>query len=566
MESQRASAKRSGAGSGLDLVLLFVLFGASLGVRWQYARAVVFPPSDASAFYLLTAANVVEGRGLEIDVLGSYWVPFPAVTHPSHERRMPLTTAAIAAAFAIQRAFSGAWEVALDVGQWAGLILGSLLAPLTYLFGRRALPRGRSNRWVSLSAALLVAVNATLAYQSATGDGSALFALLAVGALAVAVRQPGERGGYLGAGMLVALAYLTRTDGLLLLLAIPLAWWLLPIPARAAVDLPDTPAGRLAWEKWPRQQGERRDRPLFVGPGLRYLVDLGVAFALIVAPWLIRNYLVFGTLLPSSVISQAWLGNYVDNFNYLSHPTPQTWLAQTWSVLLDQRVQALAHAGQVLLLGTFPWGVLALPGLWLLRREWSLFPSLVYGLLLVFGLALVFPISVLSGLFYYSFGAVIPFLALAAAYSIYRGSQLFGRKPRLAAIIGAAVTVVLLLLAGWQVMRTLPDVSERNLVEKAQFEAAAAWLSQNVAPGAVVMTDQTHLLNYASGQPTIALPGNEPPDSAWQAAERYGAHYLIVTQQFGLYPGILTAQPDPRFRFVAEIEGSQIYEIGGDRP
>jgi len=386
---------------------------------------------------------------------------------------------------------------------------------------------------------------------------------LASAALAVAVRQPGERGGYLGAGILVALAYLTRADGLLLLLAIPLAWWLLPVPARAAVDLPDTPAGRLAWEKWPRQQGERQDQPLFAGPGLRHLVDLGVAFVLIVAPWLIRNYLVFGTPLPTSLFSQAWLGNYADNFSYLSQPTPQSWLDQTWSVLLDQRVQALAHAGQVLLLGTFPWGVLALPGLWLLRREWSLFPSLVYGLLLFFGLALVFPVSVLSGLFYYSFGAVIPFLALAAAYLIYRISQLLGRQPRLTAIIGATATVALLLLAGWQVVRTLPDVRARNLVEKAQFEAVAAWLSQNAAPGAVVMTDATHQLNYASGHPTIALPGNELPDSAWQAAERYGARYLIVMHEFGLYPEVLTAQPDPRFRLVAEIEGSQIYEIGG---
>jgi hypothetical protein len=563
MEGQRTSMKRFDAGFGLDLALLVVLFVASLGVRWQYAREVVFPPFDASAFFLSTAANVVEGRRLEIDVLWSYQVPFPAVTHPSHEHQMPVTTAAVAAAFALQRVFSGAWEVTLDVGQWAGLILGSLLAPLTYLFGRRALPRAKGNRWISLGAALLIVVNGTLAYQSATASSSAPFAFLAAGALAVAVRQPGERGGYLGAGMLVALAYLTRSDGLLLLLAIPLAWWLLPMPARAAVDLPDTPAGRLAWDKWPRQKGGRNDQPLFLGPGLRHLVDFGVAFALIVAPWLVRNYLAFGTPLPSSLLAQAWLGDYVDNFNYLAHPTPQTWLAQTWSVLLDQRIQALAHSSQVLLLGTYPWGVLALPGLWLLRREWSLFPALVYGLLLLFGTALLFPISVLSGLFFRSVGALMPFLALAAVYSIYRGSQLLGRQPRLATTIGATVTVALLLLSAWQVVQTLPDVRERSLVEKSRLEAAAAWLSDNTAPAAVVMTDATHQLNYASGHPTIALPGNEPSDSAWQAAERYGASYLIVTQEFGLYPGILNSQPDPRFRLVAEIEGSQIYEIGG---
>ena len=566
MTNNRSARKRSNRDAGLDLVLLVFLFFASLGVRWQYARAVVFPPLDAPAFYLTTAENAVTGRGLEVDALWSYQVPFPTVTHPSHERRMPVTTAAIASAFAIERAFSRALEASFETGQIPGLILGALLAPLTYLIGRRALPRGRSNRWISLGAALLIVVNATLAYQSATADSTAPFALLAAGALAVAVRKPGERGGYLGAGILIALVYLTRVDGLLLLLAIPLAWWLLPAPARRTVEIPDTPAARMAWEQWPRQGGAVEDQPRAMGPGLRHLVDLCVAFALIVTPWLIRNYLAFGAPLPSSIVAQAWLTDYIDNFNFLFHSTPETWLAQTWSVLLDQRIQALVHSGQVLLLGTFPWGVLALPGLWLLRRELSFFPSLVYGLLLLFGMALVFPIASLSGAFYHSFGAVMPFLALAAAYSIYRGCQLLGRRPRLAAMVWASITVALLLLTGWQVVQTLPTVTERHVAEREQFEAAAGWLSQNTPPGAVVMTDATHSLNYASGHPCIALPGNEPPDSAWQAAQRYGARYLIVTQDFGLYPEILATQPDARFRLVAEIHGSQIYVIGGGKP
>ena len=563
MKSSRSPEKRFRAEAGLDLVLLVFLILASLGVRWLYARAVVFPPLDAPAFYLTTAENVVRGRGLEVDALWSYQIPFASVTHPSHERRMPLTTAAIATAFTIERAFSGRWETSLETGQLPGLIFGVFLAPLTYLLGRRALPRGPHNRWISLGAALLIVVNATLAYQSTTADSTAPFALLAAGALAVAVRKPDERGGYLGAGLLIALAYLTRVDGLLLLLAIPLAWWLLPAPTLEAVKVPDTPAARLAWEQWPRQKGADVDQPQVLGPGLRHLLDLCVAFALIVTPWLIRNYLAFGTPLPSSIVAQAWLTDYVDNFNFMVRPTPETWLAQTWSVLLDQRIQALVNGGQVLLLGTFPWGLLALPGLWLLRRQWSFFPSLVYALLLFFGVALVFPISSLSGTFYQSFGAVMPFLSLAAAYSIYRGSQLLGRRPKLAMAILGLIAVVILLLAGGQVIQTLSTVTELHQAEKEQFDALATWLDQNTSPGAVVMTDETYSLNYASGHPCIALPGNEPLDSAWQAARRYGARYLIVTREFGLYPEIFAVQPDPRFRPVTEIHGSQIYEIGG---
>ena len=566
MADQQSLKKRFNAGSGVDLVLLVVLFVSSLGVRWLYARAVIFPPLDAPAFYLTTAENVVTGRGLEVDALWSYQVPLPAVTHPSHERRMPLTTAVIAASFALQRALSGVLEASLEIGQIPGLILGALLAPVTYLFGRRALPGGRSNRWVSLGAALLVAVNGTLAYQSASADSTAPYALLAAGALVVAVRRPGERGGYLAAGLLIALAYLTRADALLLFLAVPLAWWLLPTPARPAVEIPDTPVARFAWERWPRQGRAVEDLPYAEGPGLRHLVDLCVAFGLIVAPWLARNYLTFGTPMPSPILSQAWLSDYVDNFAYLFSPTPETWLAQTWSVLLDQRILALEHSGQTLLLGTFPWGILAILGFWLLRREPSFFPSLVYGLFLVFGLALVFPVSSTSGAFYGTFGALIPFLALGAVYAIYRGVQFLGRKSRVTTTICIIAVAVLLLAAGLQIVQTLPTVAERHLAERERFDAVATWLSQNAIPGAVIMSDETYTLHYASGHPCIALPGNEPPDAAWKAAERYDASYLIVTREFGLYPEILATQPDPRFRLVAEVHGSQIYEIGGGQP
>ena len=80
------------------------------------------------------------------------------------------------------------------------------------------------------------------------------------------------------------------------------------------------------------------------------------------------------------------------------------------------------------------------------------------------------------------------------------------------------------------------------------------------------MTTQPYTLNYVSGHPAIVLPGNEPPDAAWQAAQRYDARFLIVTQQFGLYPEILEAQPDPRFQLLADVEGSKIFGIRGDEP
>lgn len=574
MQSRDQSKRSPRSERSLDLILALLLFCVALGVRIPYTRAVSFPPLDDPAFYLTTARNLVSERHLEVDVLWSYQVPFESVTHPSHEHWMPLTTFLVAGALAANDALSEVVETPLPAGQLPGLLLGSLLAPLTYWIGRRMLPEtvsssrglGPNNRWISFGAGLLVALNATLGYQSASADSSAPFAVLAAWALSLSVRMPGEQGGYFGAGFLLALAYLARADGLLLLVAIPLAWWLLPSPRRLPIELPDNPAARFVWDHWPREVGSEQDGQRVLGPRLVNVLDLGVPLLIVVAPWLVRNYLAFGTPFPNSVLSQAWLTEYVDTFNYWLQPTWQTWLAQSWQTLLNQRLQAFAHNGQVFLLATFPWGLLGLPGLWLLRHEWRTFPAIVYGILLFFGVAFVFPVSSMSGTFYHSIGALIPFLALATMYGIYRATKPRGRKWRLLRPIRVAALVGVLALAGFQVIQSLPTVTERHQTEKEQFEAIAGWLSQNAAPHDVIMTSQTYTLNYASGHPAIALPGNEPLDAAWEAAQRYGARYLVITQVHGRYPQVLQEVADPRFRQVAELGGTVIYAMGESRP
>jgi hypothetical protein len=444
--------------------------------------------------------------------------------------------------------------------------MGALLVPFTYLFGRRSLPEGRYNRPVAIGAALLVALSATLAYQSASIDSSAPFALLAALALATSIRKPGEQGGYFLTGLLIGLSYLSRAHGLLLLLAVPLAWWLLPEPERPPLELPDKPEARFAWSHWPRQQDSQAARGTDFGPRIYSVLDLLVGFAIVVGPWLVRNYMTFGTVLPGSALEQAWLSDHIDAFNYRAHPTVDTFLAQSWRAILDLRLQALRHNASVFLVSSFAWGLLAVPGHWLLRRNWSFFPPLVYTLLLLLVTALVFPTSSLTGMFYHSLGAVTPFLALAAAYAVQRGAQLLGRRRRRADFIFVTVMAGLLALAGWQISKTLPSVAERHRAEGEQFQAIADWLAENSASDQVVMTTQPYTLNYVSDHPAIALPGNEPPDAAWEAAQLYGARYLVITNVHGLYPQILLDAPDPRFRLLEDMGTTQIYEILRGQP
>jgi uncharacterized membrane protein YsdA (DUF1294 family) len=291
-----------------------------------------------------------------------------------------------------------------------------------------------------------------------------------------------------------------------------------------------------------------------------------VAFGAVVIGWLVRNYVAFGTPLPGSVLSQAWLSDYVDTFNYWAHPTWESLVAQGWQAIVAQRAQALLHNGQVLLLTTFPWGLLAVPGLWLLRRRWAFYAPLIYGLLLFFVSAILFPVSSLSGTFYHSVGAVVPFLALAATFALYRGAVRLRRQRQRPLPLFAIVSVGLLVLVGGQAGFAVPSVRERHQAEKEQFEAMATWLAGHTAAGEVIMTTQPYTLNYASGHPCIVLPGNEPPEAAWEAARRFGARFLVITQAFGRYPQILQEQPDGRFRLLESTGATEIYEIGTEGP
>lgn len=155
----------------------------------------------------------------------------------------------------------------------------------------------------------------------------------------------------------------------------------------------------------------------------------------------------------------------------------------------------------------------------------------------------------------------MPFLALAAAYAVQRATQPLRRYPRFANALAASTFVVLLALSLNYAVQTLPTITERHRAEEEQFQAAAAWLAQYADPGDVVMTTQPYTLNYASDHPTIALPGNELPDAAWEAAQRYKARYLVITERFGLYPRILQEKPDPRFHLLEVAGNTQIYEI-----
>ncbi len=311
-----------------EFLILLSLFVAAFIVRLVFAAQLVFPPLDDPAFYLQTARHMATGRGLVSDVLWNYFAQFTAVTHPSHEYWMPLATWLMVPFIR--------WEsTASWAAQLPGVICGALLAPITYGLARLVWHDERDRVWAVLAAVLLT-FGALPVYQAASADSSAPFAVCASTAL-IAGGLASERRSLrwaMAAGVMSGLAYLARSDGLLIPVCIAL-WLALSIrPLKAAVPV---------------------------------LLALLAPIVLIVSAWWLRNLAVFGIVQPVSPWPLIFLQDYGQLFNWQNPPTLGGLMARGLPFILDLRRQALQHNMEVWLIMSFPYGILGMPALFVAR-------------------------------------------------------------------------------------------------------------------------------------------------------------------------------------------------------
>jgi hypothetical protein len=313
----------------------------------------------------------------------------------------------------------------------------------------------------------------------------------------------------------VGLATLARIDGLLLAVAVAIAWWL-----RAG----ETGSGRA----------------VAIG-----LASLG-AFVVVMAPWLARNLATFGAPFPSAGGHTLWITSYNDQFS-IGHPiTLERYLATGPMAIVGSKLAAwidLLGRTAVLTGGVFV--VFFIAGLWIWRRERALQPFIGYWLVMLVVLGGVFTFFTPHGAFYHSAPAWLPFALPMAVASLQPVCQRLGRWWRFLArapaqrflLVAGMVGAVVLSLTGSAVLLAQWDDSHR------QDAAVAAFLRERGLTGAVVMSDDPASLWVASGNPGISIPF-DPYPVVEKAAHAYGARYLVVnvrpgetTDPLGLWAG-----------------------------
>lgn len=496
--------RRAEALRAVDRLVPLLLFFIAALARLALVLSVSHPGLDDPAFYLRVAENLAAGRGFTIDVLWTYQIPFASVTHPSNEHWMPLASLIIAPLFA---AFGPSFQLA----QTAGAVLGALLAPVTWHITREALaPVGRWRGHAAL-AGTLIALNPLLAYQAVTVDSATPFALAAALALWLgserAVRAPGFA---VATGLAAGLAYLARSEGLLLIAVL---------------------AGWVVWRAVPPVR-------------LRQTALVMAAALAVVLPWWARNLAAFGTPLPSSALVLALLPDYAALFHFGAEGFWDGFPTPGFATLFGLRLQGLGHNLGVLFMQALfivaPFGVVALVRL---RARPPLLLGGCFGAALLLVTALAFPVATQHGTFNHAVGAVLPFVAAAGAVGLFRAGAFLGNRIfHEATFTGVMVCIATLVLVLVQLI--LAATLARDLHGNIQREMAAAGdLLKGQGYQGVVMTTQPYSLHHATGLPAIALPAGDAIPVARAAAARYGARYIVGFGRFGRYPDALSGAP-----------------------
>jgi hypothetical protein len=504
------------------------LFLIALAVRSVVASAVPFPTPEDTAYYYGVARNLVEGRGLVSDAIWSFGTPPLEFPRPAFEVWLPLPTfLAAIPMLVLGTSFHAAQVGTVVVGALVPVLAWRLAADLAT---ERGLPAGRA-RTLALGSGLTAIVLLPLVLHGVLPDSTTPFTAIALAACLLMTRLDGDAARVratdprlLALGLLFGVAALTRNEAAWLGLA-----WIL-----------------LVW----RAGGDTA----MLRQRLR-LVAIPAAIGLIVvAPWLVRDWLAFGSPLPGQAATNALSVSGFDIFAYQQPPTLARYLAQGPGWLLSSRVEGLMHnLVTVLIVPSVPVGIVGLLALPWIGRARSLRPLVLLSVLTFAATTLLFPVSTTWGTFLHAAGPAFVLLivsCLAALDEVIARAGVWRGWTRPVAWLGPALTVFMAVLFSVGILGYAGQAREVERRYTALGPALAAAGQSDL--GAPVIADFP--IWYAEGmrREAVALP-DEPPIAILALARRFDARLLVISKpDHGRWPAVL-ATGDPAAACFREV-------------
>ncbi|NOY99246.1 MAG: hypothetical protein GXP40_08605 [Chloroflexi bacterium] len=515
--------------------LLFLLgLGVALGVA-HFQSAPGYMDAD---YYYAGGLRLADGHGFSEPFLWNYLDDPDGLPHPSHAYWMPLASILAGAGMRL------AGTLGFAAARWPFLLLSAsvplITAALTFSL--------TSRRDLSLCAGLLAAFAGYYAPFLSTTDTFGLYMLLG-GAffLALGMRHLWLRA--LALGVLTGLMHLARADGVM---------WLV-IGALGVLFVP--------------RSSERTSRSPFSTFCSLFLLLAG--YALVMAPWLMRNLSAFGAPLAPGGGQMLWLTRYDEIFSYPANRLSfETWLASGWGAILQARLWALKwNLGTMLgVQGGIVLFPLILVGVWRLRADMRVrLGALAWGLTF-FVMTVIFPFAGARGSFYHSGAALQPLWWALAPVGLDRivawGARRRNWPQRQARrIFQTGLVGIAILLTGAIVFGRVIAPSSGNQAwgwEANRYRSVEAFISERGAPAdAVVIVGNPPGYFAATGRAAISVPDGDV-QTLLAVAERYNGRYLLLEPN-ATPGGLLTLLEKPEqqsdLTYLGLVDGARVFVI-----
>ena len=525
--------------------MVFALALAGLGAALVVSLFQTAPGYMDAYYYYAGGLRLFQGHGFSEMILWNYLDDPAGLPHPSHGYWMPM--ASLLSALGMKLAGTASFGAGKTAFLAVAAALPPLAAALSFSLNRR--------KGAAVLSGLLAVFPAFYLSYLPTTDTFGVYMLLGGLFLLASSKRPvvNVRGSTFNfqpilLGLLAGLMHLTRADGVL---------WL--VLAFIALVLPDR---------------VRKDGASSAVAGARSLLTCLAGYLLVMGPWLLRNYLVFGAPLAPGGTRTIWITAYNELFAY---PAAGLNAAHWWSsglgAILRDRLSAfgmnlqtiLAVQGEIFLLP------LILLGLWRLRCERPVKLGALAWLLMLGVMTVVFPYAGARGGFFHSGAALQPlfFAAVPAGLDVFlswmarvRGWRVWQSWPVFAAGLIALSLIISILVVRGRVTGADPahPAWARASMRYTRLEATLQDLGAQ--PGDTVLVNNAPGYFIASGRPAISIPYGDL-STTLAAAKRYGARYLLLEmdQVEDLYQN---PQGSTGMQYLGSVEDTRIFRIEHD--
>lgn len=467
-------------------------FFLGISIFTLYALLQTTPGYMDAEYYYSMGLRIAREGTLSEPFLWNYLHPVREVPHPGFTYWMPLPAFVAASGMALTGLVN-------FMGAKIGSIIIAGFIPVITMKLTYDLSGKRSTAFLAGAFALV-----PVFYSPFFGTTDSFGLMMVLGGLFVlTIRNNGKKEYLVLLGLLAGLIHLTRADGFV---------WL-AIACLIALQSTDN---------WHRRIG-------MVLTG--YIIFMG--------PWLIRNWISLGELLPSGTTNIFWMTEYNDLFAYQPSKIKfENWIQQGWPVLISNVVGAfIANLKTVLFVqGQILLAPLIGIGYWKYKKEISVWGAIT-GLGLIFiVMTVIFPFAGQRGGFLHSGAALQPLLWALAGCGFDKlidiGVEKRGWETGKATLLfGVSLFFVLACATGFvysdRVIGGDLQYPQWNRSFQTSLEISHAVEEIGAEQSDLLMINNPPGLYAATGRQSIVIP-NGDIKTVLEAANEFNLKYLVL--------------------------------------